>query len=145
LLLVDEAEEPEEVLDEDPRVVASAVVLQMKVPWITLPDPASAWKPVQSIWAVDWMLKPPLTLVRAGSDGVEKFPEKSIAPPTTDKDGKLMESRSVLLAIWSAPPTDFKRGMEMLASLPLATKANEPWPVAVLPTEVKLGAAMSVM
>jgi len=91
------------------------------------------------------MLKPPLTLVRAGSSGVEKFPEKSMAPPTVVKAGKLMPVRAVLLAIWSAPPTVLRRGMEMLASLPLATKAKDPAPVAVLPTEVKLGAAMSVM
>jgi len=51
LVLVAVEEDPE-VVDE-PRVVASAVVLQMKVPWITLPDPASDWKPLQSIWAVD--------------------------------------------------------------------------------------------
>jgi hypothetical protein len=47
-----------------------------------------------------------------------------------------------LLAIWSAPPTVFKRGMEMLESLALATKAKDPCPLAVEPTEVKLGAAM---
>lgn len=90
-------------------------------------------------------MKPPLTLVRAGSSGVEKFPEKSMAPPTIDNAGKAMPSRAVLLATWLAPPTVASRGMEMLASLPLATKANEPWPVAVLPTEVKLGAITLVM
>lgn len=32
LLLVDEADDPDPVVDEEPRVVASAVVLQMYVP-----------------------------------------------------------------------------------------------------------------
>jgi len=145
LLLVDEALELLPVDVDDPRELASAVVLQMKVPWMTFPVPASAWKPLQSIWAVDWMLKPPLTLTRAGKLGVVKFPEKSMAPPTVVKAGKLMEPRAVLLAIWSAPPTVLRRGIEMLANLALATKAKEPWPVAVEPTEVKLGAAMEDM
>jgi len=126
LLLVEEALDEVPVVVEDPRVLASAVVLQMKTPWMTFPPWASAEKPLQSIWAVDWTLKPPLTLTRAGKDGVEKFPEKSMAPPTVVKSGKAMESRSVLLAIWKAPPTVLRSGIEMLASFPLATKANEP-------------------
>jgi hypothetical protein len=55
---------------DDPRVVALAVVLQMKVPRMTLPIPASAAKALQSICWVDWMLKPPLTLTRAGNLGL---------------------------------------------------------------------------
>lgn len=52
-LFVEEA--PEELEDpvDDPRVVASAVVLQMNVPWMTFPLPASASKPLQSMEAVD--------------------------------------------------------------------------------------------
>lgn len=76
---------------------------------------------------------------------VVKFPEKSMAPPTDVKDAKLMASRAVLLAIWSAPPTLLKAGNVMLASLPLATMAKLPTPVAKLPTEVKFGAAMLSM
>lgn len=107
--------------------------------------PDSFLKPEQSMFAVDWTLKPPLTLLRAGSSGVEKFPEKSIAPPTVANAGKLIAWRSVLLAIWSAPPTLLSRGIEMLARLPLASIAKPPWPVAKLPTEVKLGALMLVI
>lgn len=68
-----------------------------------------------------------------------------MAPPTVVKAGKLMAERAVLLAIWTAPPTVLRSGMVRFASLPLATKANEPAPVAVDPTEVKLGAAMELM
>ncbi len=74
-----------------------------------------------------------------------KFPEKSIAPPTVDSSGKLIAESSVLLAIWSAPPTLVRRGREILASLSLETNANEPDPVALLPTDVKLGAAREVI
>lgn len=49
-----------------------------------------------------------------------------MAPPTMDKSGKAIDVRAVLLAIWSAPPTVASRGMERLASLPLATIANDP-------------------
>lgn len=76
---------------------------------------------------------------------VEKFPEKSMAPPTVANLGKLIAWRAVLFAIWSAPPTLLSRGMEILARLPLASMAKEPWPVAVLPTVVKLGAIMLSM
>ena len=57
---------------------------------------------------------------------VEKFPEKSMAPPTFAREGRLMPVRAELLAIWAAPATFFKRGREMLASLELATKAMPP-------------------
>lgn len=108
-----------------------------------LPD--SFLKPEQSMFAVDWTLKPPLTLLRAGRSGVVKFPEKSIAPPILANTGKLIAWRSVLLAIWAAPPTLLSRGMERLARLPLASIAKPPRPVAKLPTEVKLGAIMLFM
>lgn len=85
------------------------------------------------------MLKPPLTRLRAGSEGVEKFPEKSMAPPTVARSGKEMLPRAELLAIRSPPPTVFKRGMEMLVNFALATKDKEPEV-----TEVKLGAEMPV-
>jgi len=91
------------------------------------------------------MLKPPLTSSSFGNSGVVKFPEKSMAPATEVNAGKAMACRAVLLAIWSAPPTLFKAGKEMLASLALATIAKLPTPVAKLPTEVKFGAAMLSM
>ncbi len=51
LLLVADALELDDV--EEPIELASAVVLQVKVPWITLPLPASDWKPLQSICCSD--------------------------------------------------------------------------------------------
>jgi len=122
LVLVAEAELPVVVPVVPPMLVASAVVLQVYVPWMIL-EVCSESKVLQSIWAVDWTLKPPLTLLRAGSNGVEKLPEKSIAPPTVVKAGKSIPVRAVLLAIWKAPPTVARSGMDMLASLALATKA----------------------
>jgi len=68
-LLVEEDEPPEEVPDPELEPVpdlASAVVLQVKVPWM-LPLEASDLKPEQSIWAVDCMLKPPLTSLSFGN------------------------------------------------------------------------------
>jgi hypothetical protein len=50
-------------------LVASAVVLHVNVPWMTLP--ASALNPLQSMEVVLCMLKPPLTLVRAGKEGLK--------------------------------------------------------------------------
>jgi len=44
LLVPDEEDDVPEV-----REVASAVVLQVKVPWMTLLTPASDWNPLQSI------------------------------------------------------------------------------------------------
>lgn len=75
---------------------------------------------------------------------VVKLPEKSIAPPTNAKSGKEMPPRAELLAIWHAPPVDFNRGIEMLASLELATNAKLPSREPVLPTLVKFGALMDV-
>ncbi len=57
-----------------------------------------------------------------------KFPEKSIAPPTVDRAGKLIPSKPVLLAIWTAPPTEERDGMEMLVKAALATNARLPVP-----------------
>lgn len=71
---------------------------------------------------------------------VVKFPEKSMAPPTYCRDGKLMAWRLVLLAIWLAPPMVFKRGMEMLVNLTLFTKARLPTLLDIDPTAVRLGA-----
>jgi len=81
------------------RDATLAVVLQVKVPWITLLTPASDWNPLQEIDCSLWMLKLPLTMVRAGRSGVVKFPEKSIAPPTVDRAPKLTPPKAVLLAI----------------------------------------------
>ena len=50
--------------------LASAVVLQVKVPWMTLPSSSS--KPEQSISAVDCMLKPPLMSTSSGRSGLQK-------------------------------------------------------------------------
>jgi len=63
-----------------------------------------------------------------------------MAPPTYCKSGKLMAWRAVLLAIWFAPPTETRIGIEMLARAVLSTNAKLPEPVAFEPTEVKLGA-----
>ena len=57
---------------------------------------------------------------------VEKFPEKSMAPPTVERDGRSIPVRAELLAIWTAPATLLRRGREMLASLELATNATPP-------------------
>jgi len=110
------------------REVASAVVLQVKVPWMTLLTPASDENPLQSIDCSLWMLKLPLTMVSAGRAGVVKFPEKSMAPPTVDRALKLMPDKAVLLAIWSAPPTEERAGMEMFVNAALATNARLPVP-----------------
>lgn len=68
--------------------------------------------------------------IEFGSTYVVKFPEKSMAPPTDVRAGKLMAFRSVLLAIWSAPPRLLRTEKEMLASLLLATKGKLPIPMA---------------
>lgn len=63
--------DPLPVLVDDPTPdLASAVVLQVYTPRM-----AAAFcclsKVEQSIWLVDWMLKPPETRVRAGKRGLE--------------------------------------------------------------------------
>ena len=62
-----------------------------------------------------------------------KFPLRSIAPSTFDKElNPSMISNIVLLAIWRAPPTVSKAGKDMLVSLLLLIKTTEPWgPVEV--------------
>ena len=50
-------------------LVGLDVVVQVYLPWMTPPFWES--KVLQSIWAVLSTLKPPLTLVRAGRDGLE--------------------------------------------------------------------------
>ena len=52
-------------------LVGLAVVPQVYLPWMTLPFSES--KVLQSIWAVLSTLKPPLTLVRSGRDGLETW------------------------------------------------------------------------
>jgi len=74
------------------------------------------------------MLKLPLTMVSAGREGVVKFPEKSMAPPTVDRALKLMPFKAVLLATWFAPPTEERTGKEMFFKLMLATNARLPVP-----------------
>jgi hypothetical protein len=110
--------DPELVADPTPDL-ASAVVMQVYLPRITWAFDFwadSLSKVEQSIWAVDWILKPPETRVREGKRGVEKFPEKSMAPPTVERDGRSIPARAELLAIWTAPATVLRRGREMLAS-----------------------------
>lgn len=60
------------------------------------------------------MFNPPLTLVKAGSETVEKLPVRSTAP-TVVRAGYEMLCNMVLLAIWN-PLTVCRRGMLMLAS-----------------------------
>jgi hypothetical protein len=69
LVLVEVELEPVEVPVLLPTpLVASEVVLQVNVPWMTLPF--SALKVLQSMEVVLCMLKPPLTLVRSGREGL---------------------------------------------------------------------------
>jgi len=65
---------------------------------MVLPFPDLDLNDAQSMTDKLWRLKPPLTLVSAGKSGVEKFPEKSMAPPTVLNAGKLILPRLVLLA-----------------------------------------------
>lgn len=75
---------------------------------------------------------------------VEKFPVKSMAPPTVDSVSNEIASNAVLLAIWKAPPTDFRPGMVMLARFGFATKAKLPVLLPLFPTLVKFGALTDV-
>jgi len=75
---------------------------------------------------------------------VEKFPERSMAPPTCLRDFIVTSWRAELLATWKAPPTVVTAGKEMLLSLLFPTNAKLPWLVAKFPTLVKLGATYSV-
>jgi len=109
--------------------------LQTFVPWMALLGTL-----LQSRVAVLSMLEPPRTTVRPERSTEEKFPVKSMAPSTVVSFENEMESRAELLAIWTAPPTDVRRGMEMLARFGLATKAKLPVLLPVLPTVVKFGA-----
>ena len=65
---------------------------------------------------------------------MEKFPEKSMAPPTFSSTGKLISVRAELFAIKLAPPMLVNKGRVTFSKLGLATKAREE------PTEVKFGA-----
>jgi hypothetical protein len=60
---------PVPVLDPLRLLVASAVVLQVKTPWIS-PLLRRDSKAVQEMLLVLWMLKPPLTFVRSGMRGL---------------------------------------------------------------------------
>jgi len=110
------------------------------VPWMALLLERS----LQSRVAVLSMLEPPETTVRPARSTEEKFPVKSMAPPTVESLENEMESRAELLAIWAAPPTERRPGMEMLARVGLATKAKLPVLPPILPTVVKFGAATDV-
>jgi hypothetical protein len=54
--------------------LASEVTVQVNLPWMTL---LSFWKPVQSIWDLDCMLKAPRTLLSFGSSGLENISQTS--------------------------------------------------------------------
>jgi len=72
------------------RVVGSSVFeIQFSFPW-TLPLLFNELNFVQSITAVLWTFKAPTMLSITGKEGVVKFPERSTAPPTFFKAGKLM-------------------------------------------------------
>ena len=69
LVLVEVELELVEVPLELTPLVASEVVLQVNVPWMTLPFSDS--KVLQTMEVVLCMLKPPLTLVRSGREGLD--------------------------------------------------------------------------
>jgi len=141
LVGVELAPDPVPVDVPDPEVLEPDAPLQWKLPWITLPFPLSAEKPLHVSGDSDVRLNAPLTSVRSGNEGVVKFPAMVIAPPTVDNAGKLTELRSGLLVTVRAPPILERIGNERLASSELASKIKLPIPVANDPTVVKLGAA----
>src|SRR4051794_20802677 len=71
---------------------------------------------------------------------LEKFPERSTAPPTVSNTGKLRSSRIVLFAIWIPPPTSVKPGVVMFFKSLFPTYDKLPTRVSLLPTVFKLGA-----
>jgi len=141
LVLVELDEEPVAVLV--PMLVGLATLpLQLFFPSIALSSVIELQ--LEVISAVLSMLEPPETTVRPLRETDEKFPVKSMAPPTVVSVSKAIPSKAVLLAIWKAPPTVFRPGMVMLVRLGFATKAKLPVLPPVFPTLVKFGALTDV-
>jgi len=140
-------------LELEPVLVAEPEPVEMPVGLATWPlqllVPAMALLSVISLQLevisdVLSMFEPPETMVSFGRETDEKFPVKSIAPPMVESWEKEMPFKAELLAIWTAPPTDVRPGMVMLARLGLATMAKLPLLPPKLPTVVKFGALSDV-
>jgi len=93
---------------------------------------------------VDWMFMAPATSSSFGKEGVEKFPDRSTAPPTVANTGKLRLWRAELLATCKPPATDTSSGMVMFVNFGFPTNDKLPNLFALSPTAVKFGAEKEV-